>query len=340
MLARLLIIVLFPVTLFLMVQIPTSYAIGKCNNPIANTVPDPLFENSLDARFIVDVGKNKQSNISGWKIEFQCGTRQDQKDALFVPDSESKIYIDISNSGTLMNRCEFDPKNSPVPIKVKAQVGNNDVDYCEASYVVHDSIKYCTLDIQPDKEIIIGTPITVSGKNLSKDVQYVLKLDDQEQAAGPRSAINAPSFDYPLDISKLSYGLHQVTLHRIIYDTLGPFAWKYHHGPPLCEVIFNVGDDTQPGVKISQDNQLTKGLGGIITSAAGIACDTHDGGPVRDDTPDHRIGIMTAIGCVPTEPVELVKGLFRLALGVSGGIALLLMIFGGFLMITSAGNPD
>lgn len=51
-------------------------------------------------------------------------------------------------------------------------------------------------------------------------------------------------------------------------------------------------------------------------------------------------GVMTAIGCIPTQPRELVNGLIRfLSLG-SGGIALLLMIFASLRYITAAGNPE
>lgn len=51
-------------------------------------------------------------------------------------------------------------------------------------------------------------------------------------------------------------------------------------------------------------------------------------------------GVSTAIGCIPTEPTALVQGIIKVAIGAGGGIALLLMIYGAFLMITSAGNPD
>lgn len=51
-------------------------------------------------------------------------------------------------------------------------------------------------------------------------------------------------------------------------------------------------------------------------------------------------GVKTAIGCVPTRPNDFIKGLLRFAMGIGGGIALLLMIFGALQMITSAGSPE
>lgn len=87
-------------------------------------------------------------------------------------------------------------------------------------------------------------------------------------------------------------------------------------------------------------------------SSAGLSCRTSDGkyidpkGNVRDDkggivaTGQEGDGILTVIGCVPIEPAGLIKSFTKLATGAGGGIALLMMIFGAFRMITSAGNPE
>ena len=51
-------------------------------------------------------------------------------------------------------------------------------------------------------------------------------------------------------------------------------------------------------------------------------------------------GFKTAIGCIHTNPVELVKDFLKFGLGIAGGLAFLLMLLGAFQMLTSAGNPD
>lgn len=52
-------------------------------------------------------------------------------------------------------------------------------------------------------------------------------------------------------------------------------------------------------------------------------------------------GIRTAIGCIPVENTqELTKFLLSVGLGISGGIALLLIVYAGFLIMTSQGNPQ
>lgn len=51
-------------------------------------------------------------------------------------------------------------------------------------------------------------------------------------------------------------------------------------------------------------------------------------------------GIMTAIGCVPTQPQKLVEGLLKYGTFAAGGIAFLIMILGAIQMITAEGNPE
>lgn len=51
--------------------------------------------------------------------------------------------------------------------------------------------------------------------------------------------------------------------------------------------------------------------------------------------------INTAIGCIPiSDGNAFVEWLFPKLLGVMGGIAFLLMLYGGFVVITSGGNPE
>lgn len=53
-----------------------------------------------------------------------------------------------------------------------------------------------------------------------------------------------------------------------------------------------------------------------------------------------KTGILTAIGCIPTEPQSLIEGLLRYGTLAAGGIAFLLMILAAFQMITAEGNPN
>ena len=51
-------------------------------------------------------------------------------------------------------------------------------------------------------------------------------------------------------------------------------------------------------------------------------------------------GISTALGCIVVEGTDFVTTLLNFVIGIAGGIAMLLIIFGGFQILTSAGNPE
>jgi hypothetical protein len=51
-------------------------------------------------------------------------------------------------------------------------------------------------------------------------------------------------------------------------------------------------------------------------------------------------GSWTALGCIPVDPRDFVAWLLARAIGIGGGIAFLLMLWGGFQIITSAGDPE
>jgi hypothetical protein len=51
-------------------------------------------------------------------------------------------------------------------------------------------------------------------------------------------------------------------------------------------------------------------------------------------------GVKTGLGCVSTQPKDLIALGVRFASGIGGGIALLIMIAGSFKMMTSAGNIE
>ena len=61
--------------------------------------------------------------------------------------------------------------------------------------------------------------------------------------------------------------------------------------------------------------------------------------PCQQGTPQE--GIQTALGCIPTQNAnQFVAWALKLAISIGGGIAFLLILFAGFNIITSAGDPQ
>lgn len=48
----------------------------------------------------------------------------------------------------------------------------------------------------------------------------------------------------------------------------------------------------------------------------------------------------TALGCIQTDPQQFIGEILRIGVGIGGGIAFLLILFGGFQILMSAGNPE
>jgi hypothetical protein len=97
------------------------------------------------------------------------------------------------------------------------------------------------------------------------------------------------------------------------------------------------GDKCTCVLKITPSPTHTPTPSGTSSTGGGS---TKPGGAGQTCTLNGKPGILTALGCVPTEPTEFITAVSRLLTGAGGGIALLLIIAGAFRMITSAGNPD
>ncbi len=48
----------------------------------------------------------------------------------------------------------------------------------------------------------------------------------------------------------------------------------------------------------------------------------------------------TDLGCVPNNPIGMVGSVYGYGLGLIGGVAVLFIIYGGYLILTSQGNPE
>lgn len=59
----------------------------------------------------------------------------------------------------------------------------------------------------------------------------------------------------------------------------------------------------------------------------------------KDQNQQPIVGIWTAVGCVPTSPQGIVQSILRIGLGMAGGIVVLSVLAGAFMLATSAGNP-
>lgn len=104
------------------------------------------------------------------------------------------------------------------------------------------------------------------------------------------------------------------------------------------QMLCTNGDSTFQTTAVGTPSSAGACNDSTCSSAAGQPCNTRTGEPIYGNVAGD--GIMTAIGCVPTEPQALIQGLMKVGTGAAGAVALLLMIGGAFQMITSAGNAE
>lgn len=77
---------------------------------------------------------------------------------------------------------------------------------------------------------------------------------------------------------------------------------------------------------------LTSNINKVYAAKNKIQCVTNSG----------QDGVNTALGCIPTnlEGDGFIKSILTLGIGIGGAIALILIVYGLFLITTSGGIPD
>lgn len=187
------------------------------------------------------------------------------------------------------------------------------------------------LEVDPNtinSSAIKNATIQVKLVNASTNEPYEIKLSNSPWST-TFTTCSGPGCIYPLKLSDAlqagSYTITVTDLKNASFQGTAQLTVVADQAPPAPGTII-----TQPG---SGQQNPTSGTSakGTLASGAGQSCDTQDNrGPA----------IKTAIGCIHTNPAELVKDLMTFVIGIGGGLAFLMMLLGAFQMLTSAGNPE
>ena len=85
---------------------------------------------------------------------------------------------------------------------------------------------------------------------------------------------------------------------------------------------------------------LAVGLVQPVFSASSGVCQFAGGNSKCESCMKDGKGAWTAFGCIQTDPSAFIGEVLRIGVGIGGGVAFLLILFGGFQILTSAGNPE
>lgn len=344
---------LIVVSAIYLISLPQKvYAVPPLICPVAKIEVEPanqpLTNKSETARFFIDVSQigGGTKAYDGWSVEFQCSP-------IFKYEANAQIEDDYTisimrgNIPTLTGTpCEFEAGRGKV-MWVKGITRGQKQEICTAAYEVKDNDAFCKLETHlPASNITSTSSLTAKGSNLTKGGRFVLFFDDTgidlpvggtlliTPAAGN---VQTPSFTKQIPQNLLSPGFHTISLRA--FARPAPTI-ENTYGPRLCPIDIIVKPPPATTTKTPGANAPSKAAGSTTSlcpvgkiGGAGCSCEIILGG-------DRYGGLATAVGCVPTQPVGLVRALLQLMLSIGGGIAFLIMLMGVFQMITSAGNAD
>lgn len=175
---------------------------------------------------------------------------------------------------------------------------------------------------------------------------------------------NNPTFSFEKDLTIGTYTL-------AVYATSGIFpnflafscgsrqfsVTKEETGPSITGGGFTPPIESGSGSSLEN---LTESQGGTSVNrtsikASGVSCNVQDAKEIEFNKELRKyflkenlhlevkpsdVGVMTAVGCIPTQPKAFIQGILKFVTFASGGIALILMFIGAFNMVASAGNPE
>ncbi len=313
---------------FIIIPLKPALALTDCNSYGINYYTDPgiIPEDQTDIKMIFP------SFSSGtYRLKFPNGALAGEVNPSDSGDVRSfasggLLTIPISNSDDKLSRgthiASLEQWEEGTTPKKWVPIGNSG---CDVRYKVGYEFRECQMQIRP--------PVPTSNEPFAIDVIKAQKGDYKIHFAA--YSHNIPGA--PRVAGALLRGNNNITIDKFGTGSavIGPLdaqkdstiGLEYPNFLLSCDTTLNIAPSTGASPRpIPPPGETFKGFSGAGTKGGGIPCDGN--------------GIVTAIGCIHTQPTDLVKDLLKFIVAISGGIAFLLMILGVFGMITSAGNPD
>jgi len=194
--------------------------------------------------------------------------------------------------------------------------GKTALDLCTGSYTISSIVSgSCSLSITPRFPAVKDTiKATFTNNSDTEILRIVLNGLKPNRVRETLSEYNDVGKGTKTDVPVPNYG---VGTYRLIGEN--------HSFTNRCTLDFEV---TTTGVSL--ENQFVE-LCTFVKPSAMEDC--------RSCVNDKE-GIWTAIGCIPATLDGFVKTILPFGMGIGGGIAFLLMLFGALQIMTSAGNPE
>lgn len=331
---------IFMLGIFLSFQTPVALAQEDPKDTCeieTNPKQGKLNDTDNSVTFTIDLGYNPTTSH---QVETRCGPllgtgRARTRPATPIPGT-TKISAFLENG---RGNCNFSIDVHEIWVK------SGNFYPCRAAYEVVNSDTLCTLELDANdqKKLVkdLEPGLRVTGSKLTNSRQFELFFDNQKikrkwSGDSPQNNfdLHTPSFPekpelpvYIPDFYLNKPGKHRIDIRRRYIHAPGPFM--VDNGPALCPLDFIVESPDKPVTVLDTT--------GLKECKSGPNCSS---GASQECTGGTKPSVKTAIGCIHTNPGDLIADVLKFALGIGGGLAFLMMLLGAFQMLTSAGNPE
>lgn len=305
------------------VPIKHVQAVNQCTITIqvnGTTVPQSAVPNGQAVTILIDTTNlmNPSWPTSGpFSMDFGWPNSGVVEHPSGSPDENGVLHFELPKQRAVLN---VGSHNYTLKYDVPGD-GKTALELCEGSYTVSSTVSgSCSISIDPKFPSVQDTiKATFTNNSDTEMLRIVLNGLQPNRVRETLSGYNDVGKGTITDVPVPNYG---VGTYRLIGETHG-FVNR-------CTSDFEV---TTTGVSL--ENQFVE-LCSFVNPSTGNTNAQED---CRTCVNDQQ-GIWTAIGCIPATLDGFVKKILPFAMGIGGGIAFLLMLFGALQIMTSAGNPE
>lgn len=339
-------LIIFVLLLFLQASLlaTSSKATPSCESAGVEWGPRSFLEGLNEYKFQITLNTNILSRLKGYKAYFNI-------DRLLYSGGYASNLALIENNPIEIT-LQKDGSNSPGKHWAYFMVSPKDQEkwetICEGEYQI-GVVGACKMDIGQQTSFPPNTDITV-GLLGKADTDYTLKWECINPGCLTTPFTNAlnkrtdPNGRLTFPPVQLPYPHKSTGRFRADISQVGP-------SNDSClsqDITVDLGAPAQTAapadLQPALPSQKCPELGEKFDPNKHWNCGNAGGQKIRRCTDDPKditnYGIVTAIGCIHTNPATLVKDILTFVVGIGGGLAFLLMVVGAFQMIASQGNPD
>ncbi|MEK7166351.1 MAG: pilin [Patescibacteria group bacterium] len=186
----------------------------------------------------------------------------------------------------------------------------------------------CTIAVNPNPPAG-GDPYSVTVSNLPSgidsqgaEIKKATILGVYQPVPGGKPLVNGNPVTMPPENFNTTVQLAVIaTIDGIFYDV----------DTPICATQFKTGVTPAPDPSAGPGSGIIPAdLCKFVSADQKVECAACAA----------KSGVLTPFGCIETNPQLFIQKILQIAIGLAGGIAFLMILYGSFVTMTSSGNPE